>query len=393
MRRLATAVLLFAVVAAALELSSRAGLAVIGAVRGIVYQPIPAGLTPEQRQVLEELLDRRNRYYAYHPIYGWTVAAGGQSELYHASAQGIRAEREFDPEGADDRVRIAAFGDSFTHADDVPNEATWEAVLESLDPRLEVLNFGVSGFGPDQAYLRYRLEGVRYHPDVVLLGFMSENINRLVNTFRPFYIPNTSLPLAKPRFELEDGRLVLVPNPIPHLSDYAALREPEPTILDRLGEHDYFYRHRLRASRLDALATVRLARLFSEEVSELADEDAPLVDGHYNTGSEAFRIASALIDQFEEEAQANGSIPVIVLFPYIDDVQRVLAGEEPAYAPLEEYLEDRGYRYLDLAPVIAELTDSTPLSEVYVPHFSPDANRVVAKTVRDYLEGQGLLQS
>src|SRR5439155_12092273 len=83
-------------------------------------------------------------------------------------------------------VRIAAFGDSFTHCDGVANSFTWEYLLERLNPALEVLNFGVGGYGTDQALLRYELEGMAFHPHIAILGFLPENIHRVVSVFRSF---------------------------------------------------------------------------------------------------------------------------------------------------------------------------------------------------------------
>ena len=68
-----------------------------------------------------------------------------------------------------------------------------------------MLNFGIPGSDPGQALLRYRREGVQYHSSIVLIGAMSENISRMVNTFRPFYFSRSGIPFSKPRFALEGG--------------------------------------------------------------------------------------------------------------------------------------------------------------------------------------------
>ena len=56
-------------------------------------------------------------------------------------------------------LRLAVFGDSFTHCDEITYQNCWTSRLESLWPNTEVLNFGVPGFGPDQAWLRYQRDG------------------------------------------------------------------------------------------------------------------------------------------------------------------------------------------------------------------------------------------
>jgi hypothetical protein len=55
----------------------------------------------------------------------------------------------------------------------------------------EVLNLGVHGYGHDQMLLYLREEGLRYRPDVVLLGFVQIDMPRNQLSFRDY---------AKPRF-------------------------------------------------------------------------------------------------------------------------------------------------------------------------------------------------
>ena len=56
-------------------------------------------------------------------------------------------------------LRIAAFGDSFTHGDEVPNEDTWQEILMRAHPDVEAMNFGVGAYGLDQAFLHYQRDG------------------------------------------------------------------------------------------------------------------------------------------------------------------------------------------------------------------------------------------
>ena len=41
----------------------------------------------------------------------------------------------------------STFGDSFTHCNDVANAETWQRAMEDQNSKLEVLNFGMGGFG------------------------------------------------------------------------------------------------------------------------------------------------------------------------------------------------------------------------------------------------------
>src|SRR5690349_3843078 len=49
---------------------------------------------------------------------------------------------------------VALFGDSFTYGDEVDDNSTTAAALERLI-KAPVLNYGVPGFGPEQAVLKF----------------------------------------------------------------------------------------------------------------------------------------------------------------------------------------------------------------------------------------------
>jgi len=78
-----------------------------------------------------------------------------------------------------------------------------------------VANYGVGGYGTDQALLRYKKkldEGLR--STIAILGIHEENFNRVINRFRPFYKTYTGLKLGfKPRAYLDQsGKLSFIPS-------------------------------------------------------------------------------------------------------------------------------------------------------------------------------------
>jgi peptidoglycan/LPS O-acetylase OafA/YrhL len=74
-------------------------------------------------------------------------------------------------------LRIMTLGDAFTSAEGVDTEQSWPRKLErDLRERLqstsvEVLNFAVTGYGPNQYAAVFEEFGPRYLPDVVVVGF------------------------------------------------------------------------------------------------------------------------------------------------------------------------------------------------------------------------------
>ena len=200
-------------VGVSIEASSLGGLWLLEEIGGIHYTATPYTMTSSHRRILERLVAGEATYDVHSPTLGWTVKPDGERSLYRSNAQGLRAERSYAAFPREGAIRISTFGDSFTHGNDVDFWSTWQEQLGRVAPGLEVLNFGVSGYGLGQAFLRYQEEALDFHSHVVVIGFMTEDIERGVNVFRPFYTSNTSKPMTKPRFVLQGEGLAVLENP------------------------------------------------------------------------------------------------------------------------------------------------------------------------------------
>lgn len=238
-----------------IEGSSYLGLYLLKEIRNSEYAPSDV-LSRKHRKILTRVLKGEARYLTYHPVFGWTIKENGiktedEDILYHANSQGIRGNQEYKALPPHNVLRIASFGDSYTHSDGVKNHETWQEQLAGLHQNLQVLNFGVSGFGTDQAFLRYQQDGIQYHSHISFIGFMSENIFRHVNVFRPFYSKQTGVPFAKPRFTVQSEELKLLANPLSELSEYQKLLTSPKTVLSSLGANDYYYPKRYKSGVLD----------------------------------------------------------------------------------------------------------------------------------------------
>jgi hypothetical protein len=386
-KKLVFSLILLAFLWLVVELICFGGLWYLKRYKNMEYEPtLVEDLSSKHRAVLGIQLDDTVSYVMFDPELGWTIRPNSNRPLYKSNSKGLRASREYVLKAPADKLRIAAFGDSFTHGDGVPTGETFEELLEELDPRLEVMNFGIPGSDPGQALLRYRREGVQYHPDVVLIGFMSENIGRMVNTFRPFYFAMSGIPFSKPRFAVESGKLVLIDNPIQTSEGYRELlRDPE-RVLPRLGEHDYFYHRNNRRSRFDFLPSVRFARVISDQYF-----DQPiLIHDQYNKRSEAYQVSFRVLDQFYREALDHGSLPIIVLFPQRREVRRRHRGQTVTYLPLLEELRRRGYRVIDLADGFQKYDADADMVSKNIIHYPKAGNEMVAEWIRDVLAQQGL---
>lgn len=96
---------------------------------------------------------------------------------YGTSTRGLRGREHAlaKPAGI---TRIVTIGDSFTWGYGVNNGEPYPDRLETLLPRTEVINLGVTGYGLRQETRYLAREGVQYAPDVVVVGFCLNDIYR-----------------------------------------------------------------------------------------------------------------------------------------------------------------------------------------------------------------------
>lgn len=116
---------------------------------------------------------------------------------FKINSRGLRADREYPYEKPEGVLRIICLGDSFTVGYEVAKEDCFSRVLErelkQAGVNVEVINAGVSGFGNAEECVYLERELIKYHPDLVLLSFYS---NDLVDNVRAGL------------FHLQDGRLI-----------------------------------------------------------------------------------------------------------------------------------------------------------------------------------------
>jgi GDSL-like lipase/acylhydrolase family protein len=195
----------------------------------LLLPPVRARLPPEDeagwriRWVNRRLWAGRSVYYTfdeYDRTKGWRLKPGRwdlAGRTVTANSRGIRGGAEYPAGRRPGLRRIVVVGDSFTFGEGVGDGETFPSRLQArLGSGAEVINLGVHGYGHDQMLIHLREEGMRYAPDVVVLGFYADDVARNVLAFRDY---------AKPRFALRDASLVLTGSPVPTPAEVLA-REP-----------------------------------------------------------------------------------------------------------------------------------------------------------------------
>ena len=231
--------------------------------------------------------------------------------------------------------------------------------------------------------------------DIVLIGYMTDDIYRHQNIFRPFFSAKTGLPFGKPRFEFSGDTLVLDPNPFPTRNHYHELLKNPDELLREAGKHDVYYQKAQKSGPLDFFASVRLCKIAFEKISDRFDRDFSLAEV-YADNSSPFKVARLLFERFCGVVKQDGAEPVVVLFPNKRDVKRYQQTKENYYHSLHRYFIEQDQIYLDLLPAFAEIESDSLLNSLFQNHYTPEGNRFVATQILEFLKSangkQALLQ-
>ena len=338
-------------------------------------------------------------------VEGWSRSEG---EAYiRINSDGLR-DREHSKAKPLGTVRIAVLGDSFAEAAQVTLEATfWVHLERELNAchafgqrRVEVLNFGVSGYGTAQELLTLRHRAWDYSPDMVLLAFFPGNdVRNNSKVLEPEKL--------RPFFAIKDGQLVL---------DDSFLADPAYRRIKRLAEQRralmgfriYQLLRKARASgfRLQDGTTLALARAApaASGMSEPGLDENALREPGDLAWQEAWTITERLIVALHEETTARGAKFLTVVLAsgvnvYPDESLRrryaASLGMPDLFYPerrIRQLGEENGFEVLALAPEMQRLADATRAyfhgfasTRLGFGHWNAAGHEVAGKLIAGYL--------
>lgn len=251
----------------------------------------------------------------YHPLFGWSIKPDLHAYQFDGlppvttNAQGWRSLRDYTYGRRPGLTRIVALGDSFTFGERARDEDVWTVLLEQQLDRTEVLNLAVHGYGTDQQLRVLEEEGVKYHPDVVIVGFFVEDILRNGLAFRDY---------AKPMYVLRDHTLVLTNSPVP---------PPQEILAEAAGERPWSY-----------LAHFVGNRLSGRRVANPDD----VVDEH-----DLFPVTRAILLRMQDVTTALGAHLFVVIIPGRLAMPQVVSA-------LQQWATEIGYAVIDVGPSLAK---------------------------------------
>jgi hypothetical protein len=266
--------------------------------------------------------------------------------------RGFRNTQDFTTWVPADKVRVICSGDSYTMGQGVSNADAWCEQLTALEPKLETLNLGQSGYGFDNAYLRYRHQAADLDHDVHLFAFITDDLYRMHGPTRWRW--------QSPLLQVRDGELS-IPDEIPCLPCRHEWLLP---IVVQTGQTGTFRLLRRAGGRLGLLESV--------------DHEAIIRE-----------IATHAIEDLTRRAAERRATLVLVHLPTAFD--GIDARSEPTRAWLASAAESRSIPYLDLIVDFDQLPRAST-AHFFLPehvdrgrHYTPAGHLWIAERVRDAL--------
>lgn len=323
------------------------------------------------------------RYYktTFDPVLGWRPKA--KSSAAKKNSAGNDWSFKIDEFGARENPKfessrspyIATFGDSWTFGDEVNNDETWQSYLSDMLGSY-VANYGVGGFGTDQAFLRFTEElKAGLSPVYAVLAIFEENYKRVLNRFRPFYFPGTGVKLGfKPRAYLDrSGELAFLDSELKSpIYERARLAE----LIEAARANDYWaefnpwfefpYSFNLfRAARINFCAR-------TSDPSYCQSAKRPTWES-----PEVRPLMKALINEFVQTAESRNIRPVVLFLTHRKRGSYFsFAGE------LRNMYDEKDVIIIDIAEAGFELSKFRILPNSG--HASPQGNKLIAKHIAQY---------
>jgi len=223
----------------------------------------------------------------------WQTSRTAGAWKFSTNNKGFRNHNDFDYAKPEGTLRIMSLGDSQTQGYEVRQDYTYSAAIEGYLTKkgydVEVINTGVAGFGTAEELLFLENEGIKYSPDVIVLGI-----------FHNDFLDNIKSNLIQLE---ENGNLVTVNREyIPGVKIQNFLYKLP--FVDYLGQHSYLYHQFFNE------VWMYFKKQFVQKSEERASERTPPTDSKFSD----YKIAllDALVNRLYEFCQQN-NIKLIVL--------------------------------------------------------------------------------
>ncbi|MBC8495967.1 hypothetical protein H8D36_07460 [archaeon] len=285
------------------------------------------------------------------------------SVVYKTNSQGLR-DREYAFERDPGMKRILVFGDSNTFGHGIPYGKRFTDIAENHFSNVEIINFGVPGFGLDQKLIYFAKEGVNYLPDYAVVFILSVSAWR----YSTDIYSNGSIDLRKASFS--------------EFSSY------DSTTLYRLdNQFRYQDSFLLRNSHFLSYVSYKLNIFYlKKQLGAPLPFDSNLVANfslYFPDRETHFSIlrdrTAAIAREFSKIAEENDIKLIFVSIDYHKE-------SKPFLSQFQEDMLSYNISYYDFGEEILAASNQRPVTFKYDPHLNEYANKVIAQEFIELLE-------
>ncbi|RME98169.1 MAG: SGNH/GDSL hydrolase family protein [Chloroflexi bacterium] len=407
---------------------------VLGVLGGVLL--LEAGLRLVPASMLDALVERTSQrlaLYRLDPRLGWSLQPDGTTVITTKDSRAIPIQinslglrdTEHSYEKPPGTYRLLMLGDSFTEALDVYLKESFPYRVEQclngkLSAPVEVINGGVSGYGPWEEYLFYQNEGAKYNPDVVVwviyVGNDFVNLRRTTDS-------RLAAGFGAYRLELQDDKIV---------SSWMSWDEPYPQNVNSL---ELFLRQHSRLWRVLFYPESKIRQMLVGTrknilpISPVLEENDAGWDIYLHTRNftnndalpfelkQVWQLFEAIAVEMHRTVQADGRRLMVVIIPAdyqvsnekrMDLVRQIDSGEiafpdigvlvdwvyDEPNATIARFFEARQVPVLDMFPHFQRhyLDGGGPLYfEGLESHLNKDGQRLMGDVMCEWLGRNGLL--
>ena len=307
------------------------------------------------------------QFFDYDSVLGWRLRPNLEGPFERPqfrtyvkiNEHGLR-DRDYTYEKPVNNKRIVVLGDSFVWGYGVNGDKVFTGRIAAELEGVDVINAGVTAYGTAQELLWLEREGVKYHPDLVIVVlYKNDLVDNVTSVYNGYHRPVMIL--------RDDGSLQLSGVPCQHGS----------------------IRNRLRKSlvRYSALTGI----LLRSEFRFLLRLEGPVFggatprsgedNGGIGVSSEAYavRLTIALVDRIGKVAEAHSARVLVVAICHDDDACKdVVKGLSGKNLPVLALDEQNGYSPADMV---------IPGDE----HWNAAGHEFVARSISEFIKAHNLL--
>ena len=296
----------------------------------------------------------------------WVIDARGARTTQHLSKGPLKSER------------ILFLGSSMVNGGThVKNDETITGYFENAD--IEALNFGTMLYSMDQCLLFYKHELYKYRAKYLVVGLDLGSIGGLKNHYIPLRArEETNTPYIKPRYELADGKLRLIPvQPRVQLANVPQSRH----LIDFLSKNDHYYDSFGDYCRMGLFPISNAVLYAFRKVSNLCD--------YFRHDEQSRDLLVTIMSDFVRAARQNDASVTFIMMPGERDfsrrgIYRILPDQ---YSKVFHAIEARGFNVIDARQIF--LLSRHSRVELFCEdgvHYRPLANRLIAQALKDQIQ-------